>query len=320
MSYGGSSVLTTLLAVGLLQSIHVQARTSRKGLDSREEASARRASTAVRPASRCSRRRTDAKDYRVAELYLERRGQRSIVGNVYKGKVDNVLPGPRGGVRRHRPRQERLPARRRDRAARGRDAAARPRQGGRQEDHRPPQAGPGDHRAGRQGPAEDEGRPAVDGADDRRPLHGLRPDGRGHRRLQAPRRQGARAPAQGGQGPRHGRRRRDRPHRGAGRQAGGLRARAAVPPQALRGPAASAPTRPWRPTMVFQEADLSVRVVRDIFSADFERAIVDDAEAAPAADLVLHPHRPRARRPASSSTRTRSRCSRSSASRRSSRA
>jgi rod shape determining protein RodA len=31
MSYGGSSVLTTLLAVGLLQSIHVQARASRKG-------------------------------------------------------------------------------------------------------------------------------------------------------------------------------------------------------------------------------------------------------------------------------------------------
>ncbi len=34
MSYGGSSVLTTLLAVGLLQSIHVQARVSRKGLHS----------------------------------------------------------------------------------------------------------------------------------------------------------------------------------------------------------------------------------------------------------------------------------------------
>ena len=32
MSYGGSSVLTTLLAIGLLQSIHVQARASRKGL------------------------------------------------------------------------------------------------------------------------------------------------------------------------------------------------------------------------------------------------------------------------------------------------
>ncbi len=32
-------------------------------------------------------------DFRVAELYVERRGQRSIVGNVYKGVVDNVLPG-----------------------------------------------------------------------------------------------------------------------------------------------------------------------------------------------------------------------------------
>jgi ribonuclease G len=32
-------------------------------------------------------------DWRVGELYVERRGSRSIVGNVYKGKVDNVLPG-----------------------------------------------------------------------------------------------------------------------------------------------------------------------------------------------------------------------------------
>ena len=30
------------------------------------------------------------------------------------------------------------------------------------------------------------------------------------------------------------------------------------------------------PAMVFQEADLSVRVARDIFSGEFERAIVDD--------------------------------------------
>jgi ribonuclease G len=34
-----------------------------------------------------------AADYRVAELYFERRGARSIVGNIYKGKVDNVLAG-----------------------------------------------------------------------------------------------------------------------------------------------------------------------------------------------------------------------------------
>ncbi len=31
--------------------------------------------------------------YQVAELYLERRGARSIVGNIYKGRVDNVLAG-----------------------------------------------------------------------------------------------------------------------------------------------------------------------------------------------------------------------------------
>ena len=32
-------------------------------------------------------------DWKVAELYVERRGRRSIVGNIYKGVVDNVLPG-----------------------------------------------------------------------------------------------------------------------------------------------------------------------------------------------------------------------------------
>jgi ribonuclease G len=41
------------------------------------------------------RRRTSkpAAGYHVAELYLERRGARSIVGNIYKGRVDNVLGG-----------------------------------------------------------------------------------------------------------------------------------------------------------------------------------------------------------------------------------
>ena len=32
-------------------------------------------------------------EFKVAELYLERRGARSIVGNIYKGRVDNVLAG-----------------------------------------------------------------------------------------------------------------------------------------------------------------------------------------------------------------------------------
>ena len=47
--------------------------------------------TATAGASRAGRRATG--DCKVAELYIERRGQRSIVGNIYKGVVDNVLPG-----------------------------------------------------------------------------------------------------------------------------------------------------------------------------------------------------------------------------------
>ncbi len=37
--------------------------------------------------------KTKGDDPEVAELYVERRGRRSIVGNIYIGKVDNVLPG-----------------------------------------------------------------------------------------------------------------------------------------------------------------------------------------------------------------------------------
>src|SRR3954463_14235308 len=47
----------------------------------------------ARPPRRATQPRPAKKDWRVAELYLERRGQRSIVGNIYKGRVDNVLPG-----------------------------------------------------------------------------------------------------------------------------------------------------------------------------------------------------------------------------------
>ncbi|MBD0283099.1 MAG: Rne/Rng family ribonuclease [Thermoleophilaceae bacterium] len=43
--------------------------------------------------SRRGRGKKNGDDWRVAELYIERRGSRSIVGNIYKGKVDNVLPG-----------------------------------------------------------------------------------------------------------------------------------------------------------------------------------------------------------------------------------
>jgi ribonuclease G len=50
-----------------------------------------------KPASTASRRRrrtaNPSAGYQIAELYLERRGARSIVGNIYKGRIDNVLGG-----------------------------------------------------------------------------------------------------------------------------------------------------------------------------------------------------------------------------------
>jgi ribonuclease G len=50
-----------------------------------------------KPGSSTTKRRrkstNPAPGYHVAELYLERRGARSIVGNIYKGRVDNVLAG-----------------------------------------------------------------------------------------------------------------------------------------------------------------------------------------------------------------------------------
>jgi ribonuclease G len=52
---------------------------------------------AAKPTPKRRRRSSSAGEvppgYRVAEIYLERRGGRSIVGNIYKGRVDNVLPG-----------------------------------------------------------------------------------------------------------------------------------------------------------------------------------------------------------------------------------
>src|SRR3954454_4590816 len=59
------------------------------------EASGTPAAAKKAPASRSRARKAPAatSDYRVAELYFERRGNRSIVGNIYKGKVDNVLAG-----------------------------------------------------------------------------------------------------------------------------------------------------------------------------------------------------------------------------------
>jgi ribonuclease G len=53
-------------------------------------ASPSRSKEAAKPAAKQAAKDPD---WQVAELYFERRGNRSIVGNIYKGRVDNVLPG-----------------------------------------------------------------------------------------------------------------------------------------------------------------------------------------------------------------------------------
>ena len=45
------------------------------------------------------------------ELHIERGWRRGVVGNIYKGRVQRVMPGHAGGVRRHRPGPRRVPAR-----------------------------------------------------------------------------------------------------------------------------------------------------------------------------------------------------------------
>ena len=169
----------------------------------------------------------------VAELYIERRGRRSIVGNIYKGKVDNVLPGMEAafvdiGLERNgflHVDEIVLPERRAG-------AEARPRQ--RPTHRRADQAGPGDHRPGGQGPAEVEGRAALDERLDRRPLPRLRAAGQRRRRQPAAVRIRARPPAQDGRPHLQRPGRADRPHRRPRRQKGRLRARDRLPAQAQR--------------------------------------------------------------------------------------
>ena len=103
-----------------------------------------------------------APGYRVAELYFERRGNRSIVGNIYKGKVDNVLAGLEAAFvdigldKNGFLHVDEIVIPGVDVGRRGRGG----KEGGSKitELH---QAGAGDRRAGRQGPAEEQGRAAV---------------------------------------------------------------------------------------------------------------------------------------------------------------
>ena len=186
--------------------------------------------------SRSRRRKTHEvpAGYRVAEVYFERRGGRSIVGNIYKGRVDNVLAGLEAafvdiGLDKNgflHVDEIVLPGV--EQAKRGRGNGPRITD----------LLKPGQEIVVQvvKDPLEDQGRASEHGAHDRRALHGLRAHGRGRRRLAPAGGQGARPAPQGGQAARSGRRRRDHPDGCPRRRASGFRARAAVPVQAQRGP------------------------------------------------------------------------------------
>ncbi len=214
--------------------------------------------------------------YQVAELYLERRGNRSIVGNIYKGRVDNVLAGLEAafvdiGLEKNgflHVDEIVLP---------GVEAPRRGRGGGRDGRNIAEMLKPGQEVVVQvvKDPLKTKGaRLSMDLAIAGRYMV-YAPYGEGvgvSRRLDESERERLRKEAA------------KLDLKGAGaivRTAAQGAKRADLERELLylfklgevlskrveEGPA---------PALVFQEADLSVRVVRDIFSADFERAVVDD--------------------------------------------
>jgi len=214
--------------------------------------------------------------YQVAELYLERRGNRSIVGNIYKGRVDNVLAGLEAafvdiGLEKNgflHVDEIVLP---------GVEAPRRGRGGGRDGRNIADMLKPGQEVVVQvvKDPLKTKGaRLSMDLAIAGRYMV-YAPYGEGvgvSRRLDESERERLRKEAA------------KLDLKGAGaivRTAAQGAKRADLERELLylfklsevlskrveEGPA---------PALVFQEADLSVRVVRDIFSADFERAVVDD--------------------------------------------
>jgi ribonuclease G len=227
--------------------------------------------------SGASRRRGAARaNWRVAELYIERRGARSIVGNVYKGKVDNVLPGLEAafvdiGVDRNGfLHADDLVFPGVEVARRGRSGRTRGKRIG--ELLRPGQ--------------EILVQAIKDPLKTKGPRLSMQLSIAGRYLVYVPQGEGV------GVSRRLDEKERDRLRRAASRAElgdGGVIVRTAAHGakredfereikylhklhEVLRQRASEIPA----PAMVFQEADLSVRVARDIFSGEFEKAIVDD--------------------------------------------
>ncbi len=226
---------------------------------------------------------------RLAELYLERPGQASLVGNIYKGRVENVLAGMDAafvdiGLERNgflyvdevttaggaggAAAQDHQPAPGRQ----GGVGAGDPRRHGEQ--------GPSPHHPG--GP-----RRALPGLSAARDLGGSLPPA-GRRRT--------RAAALGLQGPRP--------------EPGGLIVRTAAEGageddiardlrflQRVWGGVERRAAAAGAPSLVYTEAELAMRSVRDLLGPEFGSVLVDDPRAAPAAGQLSARGGPRSGRP-----------------------
>ena len=262
------------------------------------------------------RRRQEQADWRVAELYIERRGARSIVGNVYKGKVDNVLPGLEAAfVDIGLDKNGFLHAD--DIVFPGVEVARRGRAG----------AAKGKRIADLLKPGQEILVQAVkDPLKTKGPRLSMQLSIAGRYLVYVPQGEGM------GVSRRLDDKERDRLRRAAAKAdlgEGGAIVRTAaqgakredfereikylhklhevLQQRAERDPA---------PAMVFQEADLSVRVARDIFSGEFERAIVDDEKQHHRLESFFNRTAPELLRGSSSTTTPTSRCSSATASRR----
>ena len=212
---------------------------------------------------------------RVVELYVERRGSRSIVGNVFKGKVDNVLPGLEAAfVDVGLDKNGFLHAD--DIVLPGVDIARRGRPGGR-----------GQRITDLLKPGQEIVVQAVkDPLKTKGPRLSMQLSIAGRYLVYVPQGEGI------GTSRRLGDKERDRLRKQAAKLdigEGGAIIRTAAEGatradlereikylHALHDLLQKRARESSAPAMVFQEADLSVRVVRDIFSKQFERAIVDD--------------------------------------------
>ena len=184
----------------------------------------------------------------LVEHYVDRQASQSYVGNVYLGKVQNVLPSMEAAfVDIGKGRNAVLYAGEVNWDAAGMEGQPTPHRVG--AEVRPVGAG-----AGHQGPDRPQGRPPDQPDQPARPLPGVRARRLDDRHQPQAARQGAH-PAQGDPEEGHAReRRRDRPHGRRGRQRGGAGPRRGPPVGAVGGHPEEGQDRQPRPTLLYGRA------------------------------------------------------------------